>query len=476
MKNILFAVSETVPFVKTGGLADVAGSLPSAINKQGGNTRVILPKYGVIPEELMQNYRHITDFRVAVGWRWQFCALGEVIYEGIHYYFIDNEYYFKRDDLYGHFDDAERFSFFARAVLESLKWMENFKPDIIHCHDWHTGLIPMYLNEFYREDPNYFDIKTIFTIHNIRHQGRFPTSIYNDIIGIDERDPAANKIEFDGAINFMKGALLYSDLITTVSPSYAEEIQYPYFGEGLDNILRQEKDKLVGIINGIDYKVFNPLTDENIFVKYRSSLEKKNMNKLALQALLGLPEREDVPLISLVTRLDEQKGIDLINYIMDDLMKEDIQFVVLGTGEKSYEDSFYYFASKYPEKISAQILFDSSLAHKIYASSDILLMPSKFEPCGLAQMIAMKYGTVPLVRETGGLKDTVIPYNEHTGEGNGFSFSNYNAHELLSVLKYSTHIFYDRKDEWKNIVRNGIKTDFSWDNSAMKYMEIYNNI
>ncbi|HZJ56780.1 MAG TPA: glycogen synthase GlgA [Clostridia bacterium] len=476
MKNIIFAAGEAAPFAKTGGLGDVVGSLPKAIKELGGDVRVIMPKYGGIPQGFMDGYRHIVDFHVDVGWRSQFCALGEVEYQGIHYYFIDNEYYFKRDCLYGYDDDAERFAFFSRAVLESLPRIEGFKPDIIHCHDWHTALLPMMIREHYGEDPFYQGVKTVLTIHNLRHQGIFPLSILDDLLGITEGSEAANNLEFNGAANYFKGGLVYADSITTVSPTYASEILTPYFGEGLDGILRMQRDKLRGILNGIDYRIYNPLRDPNLFVKYRSSLGKKADNKAALQSLVGLPEDRDVPLLGLVTRLDSQKGLDLLNHIMDELMDEELQMVVLGTGDRAYEDAFYYFASKYPAKLAVKILFDSSLAHKIYASADMLLMPSQFEPCGLAQMIAMRYNTVPIVRETGGLKDTVVPYNEETGEGNGFSFANYNAHELLFTIRRALKVYREDKAAWKGITESGRKMDFSWNASARSYMELYEEL
>ncbi len=476
MKSIIFAVGEAAPFVKTGGLGDVAGSLPEALKELGGDVRIIMPKYGSIPQGFMEGYRHIEDFQVEVSWRSQFCALGEVVHQGVHYYFIDNEYYFKRDCLYGYDDDAERFAFFNRAVLESLPRIEGFRPDIVHCHDWHTALIPMMIREHYGDDPYYSGIRTVLTIHNLRHQGIFPLYILGDILGIAEGGRIANNLEYDGAVNYLKGGLVYSDIITTVSPTYASEILTPYFGEGLDIILRMQRDKLRGILNGIDYKIYNPLRDPDISVRYRSSLSKKADNKIALQSLVGLPEDRDVPLLGLVTRLDSQKGLDLLNHIMDELMEEELQMVVLGTGDRTYEDAFYYFASKYPSKLAVKIMFDSSLAHKIYASTDMLLMPSQFEPCGLAQMIAMRYSTVPIVRETGGLKDTVIPYNEVTGEGNGFSFANYNAHELLYTIHRALKVYREDKAAWKRITESGRKMDFSWDASAHRYMELYKEL
>ncbi|NLJ40762.1 MAG: glycogen synthase, partial [Clostridiales bacterium] len=382
----------------------------------------------------------------------------------------------KRDNLNGYDDDAERFAFFNRAVLESLPKIAGFRPDIIHCHDWHAALIPMMIEEDYKDNPFYKDIKTVLTIHNLKHQGVFSPFILGDILGIAPDSPSADNLDFNGAVNYLKGGLVYADSITTVSPTYAQEIQDPYYGEGLDNILREQGDRLKGILNGIDYKVFNPLTDAHLSVNYRSSLEKKAQNKVALQSILGLPQNKSVPLLGLVTRLDAQKGLDLVTRIMDELMVEDLQMVVLGTGEKAYEDSFYYFAYKYPAKLAARIEFDGSLARKIYASSDILLMPSQFEPCGLAQMIAMRYGTVPIVRETGGLRDTVTPYNEYTDEGDGFSFANFNAHELLYVIKRAMRIYREDKVEWKKIVNRGQKKDFSWKGSAGEYMALYEEL
>lgn len=474
--RVLFAVSEASPFVKTGGLGDVGSSLPAALKKRDVDVRIIMPKYGAIPEEIRKKMKHLTHFYVTLSWRRQYCGLEELEHDGIKYYFLDNEYYFKRENLYGYYDEAERFAFFCRAVLESLTRIEEFRPDIIHCNDWHTALIPLMLKAYFGNNPFYYNIKTVFTIHNLKYQGIFPREVLGDILGLGDEYCTEDKMEFYGAVNYLKAGLVYADCITTVSPTYAQEIQDPYFGEKLDGILRARKDRLYGILNGIDYKKYNPLTDPYIFVNYRSSLCKKEENKVQLQSLLGLPVLREVPLLGVISRLADQKGMDLLAHVLEEMLNMDIQMAVLGTGEKRYEDMFTYFASKYPEKLAVRITFDDELAHRIYAGADLFLMPSRFEPCGLSQMIAMRYGTIPVVRETGGLKDTVIPYNQYTGEGNGFSFANYNAHELLFTVQRAVKLFREDKTAWKGLTENARKSDFSWDKSAQKYVEIYTSL
>ena len=469
--KIVFAIAEADPFVKTGGLGEVGGSLPSALQKQGADVRVIMPKYSVIPEHFRKDLKHINRFSVPLAWRRQYCGLEELTYKGVRYYFIDNEYYFKRANLYGEFDEAERFAFFSRAVLESLVHIPEFNPDIIHCHDWHTALIPLMLKEFYTKSPLYYSINTVFTIHNLKYQGIFPKEVLTDVIGLDETFFTEETLEFHGAVNFMKAGLLYADSITTVSPTYAQEIQNSFYGEKLEGILQKRQDSLVGILNGIDYEVYNPDTDP-----YLVAPRAKDDNKNDLHAILGLPVRGDLPILGMVSRLVDQKGLDLLSFVMEEILMLDVQMVILGTGEQSYEQKLQAFADKYPEKIAFRREFNDQLAHKIYAGLDILLMPSRFEPCGISQMIAMRYGTIPIVRETGGLKDTVIPYQELTGEGNGFSFANYNAHELLFAVQRAVRLYYSDQSAWTKLRESAMKRDSSWAPSAYAYTKIYESL
>lgn len=472
--NVLFAAAEGVPFIKTGGLADVVGSLPDKLKLEGVNVKVILPKHQDISHIHKDGIKLKKAFNIELGWRNQYCGLEEMIYNGIHFYFIDNEYYFKRNGLYGYNDDAERYAFFARAVLESIPHMD-FKPDIIHCHDWHTALISVFLKTNYKDRPLYKDIRTLFTIHNLQYQGIFSREMLQDILYIDEKYYSEEYLEYYNQVNCLKGGLVFSDLISTVSRSYGEEIQTACYGEGLDGVLKKRRDALYGIINGIDYDEYNPVWDKYIYVQYADELAKKRENKPLLQRELGLAEREDVPLVAVVSRLVSSKGFDLIGAVMDEMMSEDIQLIVLGTGEKVYEDMFRSAGEKYRGKVYANIAFSNSLAHKFYAASDIFLMPSRFEPCGLSQLIALKYGSIPVVRETGGLKDTIIPYNKYTGEGNGFSFRNYNAHEMLGVLKMAIELYHNEA-VWNNIFHNAISSDFSWKNSSKEYIKLYNKL
>lgn len=473
--NILFAVAEAEPFAKTGGLGDVGGSLPMIINRLNCPLRIMMPQYGSIPLYLKKEMRHLTSFIVDLGWRRQYCGLNEMKYQGMHFYFIDNEYYFCRDQLYGYEDDGERFAFFSRAVLESLLHMKDFKPDVIHCNDWHTALIPVMIKEYYGGNSFYNEIKTLLTIHNLRHQGVFPKEILGDLLAMKENTLGAESLEFYGSVNYFKGGLLSADAITTVSPTYAKEIMEPYYGEGLEVILRQRKEKISGILNGLDYEKYNPRTDQRLVSHYPSSSWKKE-NKVQLQALLNLPVKEDIPLLAIVSRLVDQKGLDLLENIMEEILNFEIQMVVLGTGEEKYEEMFSFFADKYPAKVAAKIIFSEELARKIYGGANILLMPSRFEPCGLAQMMAMRYGTIPLVRETGGLKDSVISYNQENGLGNGFTFSSYHGQELLSTLKRAVSLYHEDKKAWQSLEENALGTDFSWEESARKYIDLYRDI
>ncbi|WP_438433017.1 glycogen synthase GlgA [Gorillibacterium sp. sgz500922] len=469
--KVLFAASEAVPFVKSGGLADVIGSLPQALQAAGVEVRIILPKYEEIDESVRAQMKTVKEFSVYVGWRHQYCGLQELEWEGIHYYFIDNEFYFKRKGIYGYGDDAERFVFFSRAVCEAVQHM-GFAPDVIHCHDWQTGLVPFILQAHYHHIEEYRNIRTVFTIHNLKYQGRFSRELLQDLLGVGDNYFHKESLEFYGDGSCMKGALVYSDLITTVSETYAEEIKTPYFGEGLDGMLRKRDGDLVGILNGLDNDFYDPMKDPDIAVNYRNSLAKKRLNKLAFQQEFGLPVRAEVPVVGLVSRLVEQKGLDLVERILHEFLQEDVQFILLGTGEWKYEQLFKDAAARFPDKVSAHIRFQESLAHKIYAASDMFLMPSQFEPCGLGQLIAFRYRTVPVVRETGGLKDTVIPYNEFTGEGTGFSFANYNAHELLFTLKRALSV-YAEPDKWAKLVANIARTDFGWGQAAKQYKQLY---
>lgn len=474
--RIVFAIAEADPFVKIGGLGEVGGSLPVALQKQGADVRVILPEYSMIPSHFRSDFHTVAHFSVPLSWRQQYCGLKELVHRGVHYYFIDNEYYFKRSNIYGSFDQAEQFAFFSRAVMESMLHLPAFKADIIHCHDWHTALIPLMLKEFYSQEPLYHNVKTVFTIHNLLYQGIFPEAVLGDIIGLGREFYSADTLEFDGMVNYMKAGLLFADRVTTVSPTYAREIQYAYFGEKLEGVLQQRKGELNGILNGVDYELYDPASDPYLAVGMDGSDLAKTQSKIYLQKSLGLPVREDVPILGMVSRLVEQKGLDLLAHAMEDILKLDVQIVILGAGERRYEEMLYYYSGQHPDQVAVRTVFDDRLAHRIYAGADILLMPSRFEPCGISQMIAMHYGTVPIVRETGGLKDTVIPYNQFTGEGNGFSFANYNAGELLFALKQAVKIYREEEPVWKVIRRRAMESDFSWERSAQAYLQIYQSL
>lgn len=473
--KVLFVASECEPFIKTGGLGDVVGALPRYLCRLGIDVRVVVPFYKDIEKEYLVKLNFVKSFNVNMNWRKQYCGVFECMIDGVIYYYIDNKYYFDRDRIYGFYDDGERFSFFDRAVLEMLKEIE-YKPDVIHCNDWHTGMIPvLYKNEFSLDD-FYRNIKTVFTIHNIAYQGIFPPEILEDLLNLNEELFYNGSVEFYGCSSFMKGGINYSDCVTTVSKTYAEEIKTPGFGEKLDGLLRIKGDNLIGIINGIDYSVYNPEEDSFIYKNFGlNSLEKKKENKLMLQRELELPIDSEVPLFAVVSRLVRQKGINLLIQIIDKLMEKQIQLVILGTGEKEYEDHFRNLEIRYPDKVSTNIYFDDILAHKIYAGSDMFLMPSLFEPCGLGQLIALRYGSIPIVRETGGLKDTIISYNETTGIGNGFSFAPYNAHDFLYTIERALS-FYNDKEVWGKIINQAMTTDNSWEKSASEYLNIYKSL
>lgn len=474
--KVLYVAAEAVPFAKTGGLADVAGSLPKALVEAGADVRVILPKYGKIPEEYRNQMRHIYEGEIPVSWRKKYVGLDTLDYQGVTYYFIDNEEYFRREGFYGYGDDAERFSFFCRAVLNLLPAMD-FWPDVIHTNDWHAGLVNVFLKLEHEGDARYEKIRTLYTIHNLKYQGVFPKDVMGDVLGLDWKYFNNGDLEFYDAVNFMKGGLVYADYISTVSKTYAQEIQYPYFGEHLDGLLRSRKDTLFGIVNGIDYERYNPRTDPYIFETYDyASVDRKLDNKTELQKLLGVEINRRKPVVSLVSRLVEPKGMDLIVRMMDEILQhEDIQFIVLGTGEKRYEDWFKGLAWRFPRNVSVNIRFSNRLAQRIYAGSDIFLMPSNYEPCGIGQLIALRYGTIPVVRETGGLKDTVIPYDKKNNTGNGFLFKNYNAHEMMYALKRALTTF-NNLNAWYRVVENAMHSDYSWKKSAREYLDLYEKL
>ena len=469
--KVLYVTSEAAPFIKTGGLGDVAGALPKSLVQQGVDARVILPLYQDIPENLRNTMTFVKVVWVPLAWRTQYCGVYQAEVDGVKYYFLDNKYYFGRRGLYGYFDDAERFAFFCKAVLEILQHID-FQPDVLHCNDWQTALVPVFLEEFYRKDvPCCRDLRVLFTIHNIQYQGIFSPDITEYVFGMSMEKFDNGWLQFDGMVNLMKAAIVSSAWVSTVSPTYAEEIQYEFYGHGMQWMLRQEKDKLSGIINGIDTDVFNPKTDKHLFENYSARYPKKKaVNKMRLQELLGLPVREDVPMIAMITRLVDHKGLDLVKHVMKELMDDDIQLVILGTGDYQYEELFKEAKREFPAKVSANITFNLDLAQKIYAGADIFLMPSKSEPCGLSQMIAMRYGTIPIVRETGGLKDTVQAYYE--GQGNGFSFAHFNANDMLYVIREAERYFHD-KAEWNKIIHNAMSCDFSWKKPTREYMALY---
>ena len=474
--QIVFASAECAPFVKTGGLGDVAGSLPAALTRAGAEVIVMVPKYATIKEEYKRKMTHLTDFYVSLGWRNEYCGLEKLERDGVTYIFIDNERYFARDYPYGFFDDGERFAFFSKAVTESLQHLpEGFECDILHCNDWQTALAPVFLREFYRGLPLYDRVKTIFSIHNVAFQGQFSDTVMEDILGLAHIPAAANQLRCDrDSINYMMGALHYADAITTVSPTYANEIQTPEYGEGLDGVLRDRSYALQGILNGIDTKALDPATDKRIAANYSADdMAGKAVCKAKLQEELGLEVRDDRPLMVMVTRLTRQKGLDLVMYALDRILSGGIQVAVLGTGDRDYEDGLRYFQDKYPGTMAARIEFDPALSQRMYAGADMFLMPSLFEPCGLSQIIAMRYGTLPVVRETGGLKDTVIPYNQFTGEGTGFSFSNFNGDEMGDAVFRAARLFWDNRDEWNKLVHQAMDQDFSWTRSADRYLDLY---
>ena len=480
MLKVLYVASEAVPFIKTGGLADVAGSLPKALKKQGVDVRVVMPKYGKIAQEYLDKMEHVYDGEFTVSWRTKFLGIDKLVLDGVTFYFIDNQEYFYRDGFYGYGDDAERFAFFSRAVLEILP-QENFWPDVIHTNDWHTALVNVYLRLDHIGDERYEKIKTVFTIHNLKYQGVFPKDVMGDVLGLDWQYFNNGDLEYYDAVNFMKGAIVYADNITTVSRTYAQEIQYEFFGEGLDGLLRRRAGDLHGIVNGLDTELYNPATDKYLtepFMKYDATnvTEKKIDNKAALQRMLDLPVERQTPLVAMVTRLVEPKGLDLVVRILDELLEhEDMQFVLLGVGDRVYEDWFRGLAWRHPTKVSSNIYFSDEMAQRIYAGASIFLMPSAYEPCGIGQLIAMRYGTIPVARATGGLVDTIIPYNKSTQEGNGYLFADYNAHDMMYTVKKALTLFRDF-NSWKLLMQNAMNTDYSWARSAKEYKALYERL
>lgn len=478
MKNILFVASEVVPFIKTGGLADVAGSLPKYFNSEKYDVRVVLPKYMAIPEKYKSQMKYRTHFYMELAWRRQYVGILEMELDGVIFYFIDNEFYFAGMNPYGSiYEDIEKFAFFSRATLSALPLI-GFKPDIIHCHDWQTGLIPVYLKDTFHGGDFYKDVKSIMTIHNLKFQGKWDVKTVKDITGLNAYYFAPDKLEAYGDANYLKGGIVYADYVTTVSDTYAQEIKTPFYGENLDGLMNARSNNLYGIVNGLDYNEYNPETDQLIYNTYNQKTFRKEKikNKRGLQEELGLERDDKKFVIGVVSRLTDQKGFDLIDYVIEEICAEDTQLIILGTGEEKYEHLFRHFAWKYSNRVSANIFYSNELSHKIYAGCDAFLMPSLFEPCGLSQLMSLRYGTVPIVRETGGLNDTVEPYNEYENTGTGFSFNNYNAHEMLGSIRYAKQVYFEKRREWNKIIDRGMLKDFSWNNSARKYEELYDKL
>ena len=479
MKNILFVASESVPFIKTGGLADVVGSLPKSLDREKYDVRIFIPKYGCMKQEMKDRLNYKTNFYMDFNWKNVYVGIMEAVVDGITYYFIDNEYYFSGPKPYC--DDAlfeiEKYAFFSKAVLSSLPLID-FKPDIMHCHDWQTGLIPVFLKDHFAGSEFFRDMKSIMTIHNLKFQGKWNIDTVKNITGLSDYYFTNDKLEAYGDANLLKGGIVYADTVTTVSNTYAQEVKTEFYGEGLHGLLQAREGELKGIVNGIDYTDFNPESNPLIYNNYtvENFRKEKIKNKRALQKELGLNQDDKTMLIGIVSRLTDQKGFDLIEYMMEEMCKDNVQFVILGTGSAQYEDMFRNFAGKYPDKVSANIYYSEALSHKIYAASDAFLMPSLFEPCGLSQLMALRYGTLPIVRETGGLKDTVEPYNEYEGTGTGFSFTNYNAHEMLNTIRYAQEVYYNSKRNWNKMVERAMNADFSWGVSAKKYEEMYEEL
>ena len=478
MKNILFASSEAVPYMKTGGLADVVGSLPRYFNKEEYDVRVILPKYACMDKKFLPELTFVCHFYVNLNWRRQYVGIFKSEFKGVTYYFVDNEFYFAGNNPYNNiYEDVEKFAYFSKAVLESLPYLE-FTPDIIHCNDWQTGLLPVFLHTSYGSDRFYENIKTVYSIHNMKFQGRWKIQEVMDITGLPKQIFNANELESYGDANYLKGGIVYADAVSMVSPSYANDITTPEGGEGLDGLMQARRNVLYGILNGLDYEEYNPLKDPYIEYHFsKDDMANKRMNKIQMKKNLGLPISDDTFMIGIVSRMTDQKGFDLIAYVMEEMLNSmDVQFAVLGTAEARYEDMFRYFQDKYPDKVHAYIGYSEERANQIYAACDAFLMPSLFEPCGLSQLMSMRYGTLPIVRETGGLKDTVEPYNEFENTGTGFSFKEYNAHDMLHVIRYAYGIYNERPEQWKSMMKRAMEQDFSWNASAREYEKMYEEI
>ncbi len=470
--NILYVAAECAPFIKTGGLADVAGSLPKALNDLGQDCRVVMPLHSQIPEKFLSCMEKISEFYVDLGWKHEYCGVLELDWEGVKYYFLDNKYYFNRPSIYGQFDDAERYIFFSKAAVR-LPRILDWKVDIINANDWHSGLVPVFLNDYRTGDDFYKKTRSVYTIHNLKYQGQFSQDVFywTNLNGFYMSD---YDLKYYDSINFMKGGIVHATRVNTVSPNYAEEIRYPFFAEGLDNVISANSGKISGILNGIDTEVWNSEKDPFIAKNYTiKTLEDKKVNKAELQEMYGLPVKENIPVVSMVSRLTSMKGLELVRYIMDELMQEDVQLVVLGTGDYEYEEMFKHYGRKYPKKCAARIYYSNEESHKIYAGSDIFLMPSLSEPCGLSQMISMRYGTVPLVREAGGLMDSVEAYNKYEKTGEGFRFAHINAHELLFTIKDAINLYRTNKKDFTMLQENGMKKDLSWKNSSKQYLKLY---
>ena len=480
MKNplhVLYAIFEASPFVQTGGLGDVGGALPTALSRKGCDVRVMLPKFGSIPAHFRQQMESVTHFYVPLGWRNEYCGIELLEWKGVPYYFLDNEYYFRREKPYGYFDDGERIAFFSKAVTESIRHLPDFPCHILHCNDWHTALSTVYLREFYCGLPQYDGIRTVFTVHNLHYQGIFGSQVLGDVLGLNGVPAAADQLTLRGDVNFMKGALCYSDILTTVSPTYAKEIRNSYFGEKLEDLFNSRWDRLYGILNGIDTEDYDPARDQALAAPYDAAhFAKKKVNKLALQRELNLEVNAEIPLLVMVSRLTEQKGLDLLLRILDELLLSRVEVAILGTGDAKYENALREIAWRHPGRMNASLFFETALSRRFYAGADVLMMPSRFEPCGLSQMIAMRYGTLPVVRETGGLRDTVQSYNKYTGEGTGFSFANFNAHELLFTLKEAARVYREEPKAWRRMVARAMAADFSWNRPAQTYLEIYRRL
>lgn len=478
MKNVLFIASEAYPFIKTGGLADVVGSLPKYFAKKEFDVRVMIPDYTAIPLEYKNKMQYVNHFYMKLAWRSQYVGILQMEYDGIQYYFIDNEFYFSGFSPYNKiYEDMEKFAFFSRAALSALPLI-GFRPDIIHCHDWQTGLVPVYIKDTFHAGEFFRGIKMVMTIHNLKFQGIWDLKAVKDMTGLASYYFTSDKLEAYGDANYLKGGLVYADAITTVSETYAEEIKMPFYGEGLDGLIRARQNDLTGIVNGLDYEVYNPKNDPYIYKNYteQNFRKEKIKNKRAFQEELGLEKNDKKFMIGICSRLTDQKGLDLVDYVIEEICAEDTQLVIIGTGEGKYEHLFRHYAWKYPDRVSANIYYCDEMSHKLYASCDAFLMPSLYEPCGLSQLMALRYGTIPIVRETGGLKDTVIAYNEYESTGTGFSFANYNAHEMLNTIRYAKYIFQNKKREWNKMISRCLLTDYSWEKSAKKYEELYRSL